>query len=172
MAVELIRELYDYHRWANRRLFDVTAALSEEIAGREIGTQFSAPTLRGMFAHLYSTDWFYLQAWRRESTTPAPGRDAPTLVELRRWWDEVESEQRRYIDGLDEARVARVIDESTGKTLGMLLLHVPNHATHHRSEIATMLTMVSGSPPDTGINSYYKSRQTSGPAGRGAERSG
>ena len=27
MSVELIRELYDYHRWANRRLFDVAAGL-------------------------------------------------------------------------------------------------------------------------------------------------
>jgi len=35
--------------------------------------------------------------------------------------------------------------------LGALLLHVANHATHHRSEIATMVTMVSGSPPDTGL---------------------
>jgi uncharacterized damage-inducible protein DinB len=35
-----------------------------------------------------------------------------------------------------------------------LLHHVPNHATHHRSEINTMLTLISGSPPDTGINSY------------------
>ncbi len=162
MAVELIRELYDYHCWANRRLFDVAAALGEEIAGREIGKQFSAPTLRGMLAHLYSTDWFYLRAWRREPETPAPGADAATLSELRRRWDEVETEQRRYIEGLDEARIARVIDENTGKRLGMLLVHVPNHATHHRSEIATMLTMVSGSPPDTGINSYYKSRPTRG----------
>ena len=28
------------------------------------------------------------------------------------------------------------------------------HATHHRSEIATMITLISGSPPDTGINTY------------------
>jgi len=35
-----------------------------------------------------------------------------------------------------------------------LLQHVPNHATHHRSEIATMITLISGSPPDTGINTY------------------
>ena len=28
------------------------------------------------------------------------------------------------------------------------------HATHHRSEIATMLTILSGSPPDTGINTW------------------
>jgi len=26
---------------------------------------------------------------------------------------------------------------------------VTNHATHHRSEVATMLTMISGSPPST-----------------------
>ena len=51
-----------------------------------------------------------------------------------------------------------MIDASTGKTLGMLLVHVPNHATHHRSEIATMLTMVSGPPPDTGINSYCRAK--------------
>jgi uncharacterized damage-inducible protein DinB len=42
------------------------------------------------------------------------------------------------------------------RPFGALLLHVPNHATHHRSEIATMLTMLSGSPPDTGVNSYYR----------------
>jgi uncharacterized damage-inducible protein DinB len=35
-----------------------------------------------------------------------------------------------------------------------LLQHVANHATHHRSEVATMLTMLSGSPPDTGIATY------------------
>jgi uncharacterized damage-inducible protein DinB len=34
------------------------------------------------------------------------------------------------------------------------LEHVVNHATHHRSEVATMLTMVSGSPPDTGRVTY------------------
>jgi uncharacterized damage-inducible protein DinB len=38
--------------------------------------------------------------------------------------------------------------------LGSLLQHVANHATHHRSEIATMVTMLSGSPPDTGINTW------------------
>ncbi len=29
-----------------------------------------------------------------------------------------------------------------------------NHATHHRSEIAAMITLISNSPPDTGINTY------------------
>jgi hypothetical protein len=39
-------ELYAYHRWANRRLFDVASALGEETCAREIGKQFSLPSLR------------------------------------------------------------------------------------------------------------------------------
>jgi uncharacterized damage-inducible protein DinB len=45
-----------------------------------------------------------------------------------------------------------------------LLHHVVNHATHHRSEIATMLTMISGSPPDTGRATYELTRTGQLPA--------
>jgi uncharacterized damage-inducible protein DinB len=36
---------------------------------------------------------------------------------------------------------------------------VANHATHHRSEIATMITMIKGSPPDSGLNTYLLAKQ-------------
>jgi uncharacterized damage-inducible protein DinB len=42
--------------------------------------------------------------------------------------------------------------------LRVLLQHVANHATHHRSEIATMVTILSGSPPDTGVNTWSLTR--------------
>src|SRR5213593_2763079 len=35
MSVELIREYWGYHHWANRRLFDVVAALGEPAAARD-----------------------------------------------------------------------------------------------------------------------------------------
>ena len=161
MTIDLIRELWEYHHWANRRLFEVTAGLGEEVAGREVGTQFSLPTLRRMFAHIYSADWSRLQSWTGHSPTAVPGADIKTLGQLRQRWDELESEQRRFIAALNENGLGRVIElgDSEGRThrcpLGLLLLHIPNHATHHRSEIATMLTMVSGSPPGTGILAYY-----------------
>jgi uncharacterized damage-inducible protein DinB len=40
-------------------------------------------------------------------------------------------------------------------TLWPLLQHVANHATHNRSEIATMITLISKSPPDTGVVTYH-----------------
>ena len=36
-----------------------------------------------------------------------------------------------------------------------LVQHVANHATHHRSELATMLTVSSGSPPPTDLVVYH-----------------
>jgi len=52
MSVEMIRGLYDYHRWANRRLFEVATALGEELTSRDVGKQ-SATRPSGEFGHLY-----------------------------------------------------------------------------------------------------------------------
>jgi uncharacterized damage-inducible protein DinB len=156
-ALELIHGLYDYHRWANRRLFEVARALGEEAAGREVGRQFSFPTVRRMLAHVYGADWIWLARWKGSSPPRLPGDDIATLADLRARWDATEREQGAFIAALGPADLGRVVEyrNTEGKpfhvALGPLLQHVANHATHHRSEIATMLTMISGSPPDTGL---------------------
>ena len=160
VAMELIRGLYDYHRWANRRLFDVVATLGEEVAGRDIGPQFSFPTLRRMLAHIYGADAIWLSRWKGTSPTAPPGAGIGTLRALRERWDALEMEQRAFLEALAPAGLDRVVDykNTEGKPFRMalrpLLLHVANHATHHRSEVATIVTMVSGSPPDTGLVTY------------------
>jgi len=160
MSVELIRGLYDYHRWANRRLFDVALALGEDLVARDVGKQFSYPTIRRMFGHLYGADRIWLTRWTGGTVTSVPGDEFTTLASIRAPWDDAEREQRAYVEGLSATDHARVIEYigASGKPfsapLGPLLQHVANHATHHRSEIATMLTMVSGSPPDTGLATY------------------
>ena len=164
MSIALIREHYHYHRWANRRLFDVAAHLGDAAVTRDMGTQWSFPTIEGMFAHVYGADSLWLSRWKGVS----PGRlqgdaDFPTLASLRARWDLFEAEQRTFVDGLAEADLERpVIYKNTQGAefqvaLGPLLQHVVNHATHHRSEVATMITLISGSPPDTGISTYRTS---------------
>jgi len=160
MSLEMVRGLYDYHRWANRRLFDVTTTLGEDLASREVGRQFSFPTLTRMFGHLYGADWVWLSRWKGVSPTKLPGAEFPTLASIRTPWDDLEREQQAFVEALTPAGLDRVIEfkNTEGKpfklALWPLLQHVPNHATHHRSEIATMITLISGSPPDTGINTY------------------
>jgi uncharacterized damage-inducible protein DinB len=169
MSVELIREYWAYHHWANRRLFEVVAALGEPAAAREVGKQFSEPTPRAMLVHMYGADWFWLETWRGRRPAvvrgdASYGLDIRTLDDLRRRWDALEAEQRGYLADLVEIDLWKPVDGTTpegkifSRPLGMLLLHVPTHAAHHRSEICTMLTMVSAPAPDTGINSYYREK--------------
>ena len=160
MTPTMIQGLYEYHCWANRRLFDVAMALGTAIE-RDVGQQFSVPTLKAMFAHLYGADRVWLSRWKGASPARLPGdADFASMAALRAEWDDLEAEQRAFVEGLSAADLERVVEYSNteGKRfhapLWRLLQHVANHATHHRSEIATMLTMISGSPPDTGINTY------------------
>jgi uncharacterized damage-inducible protein DinB len=171
MAIELIRDAWEYHHWANRRLFDVTASLGEEVAGRSLGSHWSVPTLREMMAHLYGADRMWLRRWQGApagDAGPSYGLDIPSLAELRQQWDALVSEQRRYIANLAESDLGRVFEVKgpdgviAPRPFGMMLLHVINHATHHRSEIASMLTVLGSSPPDTGINTYYRERAAGG----------
>jgi uncharacterized damage-inducible protein DinB len=157
---EMIRELYDYHWWANHRLFDVAVALGEGVAGREVGGQFSYPTIRRMLAHLYGADAVWISRWKGDSPTAIPGGDVASLADLRQRWDTTEQEQREFVHGLSPADLTRVVSyKATDGTpyrvpLWPLLQHVANHATHHRSEVATMITMVSSSPPATDLVVY------------------
>jgi len=161
VSVDLIRDHYGYHHWANRRLFDVALGLGDAAVARDMGKHWSVPTLKGMFAHIYGADTTWLSRWRGSSPGRIPGdADFASMSDLRAKWDALESEQRAFLDGLDEAGLARVVTYKNtegvqfGVALGALLQHVVNHATHHRSEAATMITLISGSPPDTGINTY------------------
>lgn len=164
MSVAMVRDLYDYHRWANRKLYDFAAGLGEATCAREVGPQFSYPRVTRMFAHLYGADWVWLSRWKGTSPTAVPGDELTTLAVVRAKWDALEAEQQAFVDGLGDADLARTVHfkNTEGKALhaplGQLLQHVANHATHHRSEIATMVTMLSGSPPDTGLNSWIIAR--------------
>src|SRR5262249_9088919 len=110
MSVELIRELYDYHRWANRRLFDVAAAGLGDAVSRDMGEQWSVPTVKGMFTHLCSADLIWLSRWNGVSPTRMlSDADVPTLADLRVRWDAVEADQRAFVEGLNAADLVRQI---------------------------------------------------------------
>jgi len=164
MSVAMLRDLYEYHGWANRKLFDVASALGEEACAKDLGKHFSVPNLTRMFAHIYGADLNWLKRFKGSSPTESPFFDISTMAEVRRKWDPLEAEQQAFVEGLSEADVTREIHYKTSRgeafhvALGVLLQHVANHATHHRSEIATMITLLSASPPDTGINTWILQR--------------
>ena len=117
MSIALIREHYDYHRWANRRLFDLAAGLGDGVT-RDMGTHWSFPTLKGMFAHIYGADNVWLTRWKGSSPSRLLGdADFASIVELRAKWDALEAEQRRLRGGARGGRShpARAVPEHGGQ---------------------------------------------------------
>ena len=162
MMPVVIRQLFAYDRWANGRLLDVVAALPAEDVTRDLGKQWSCPTLKAMFSHILGAQMVWLARFKGESLPRVPGdADFADLETLRARWDEFEREMQRYVEGLGEADLAGMVDytntrgESFRLPLWALLQHVANHSTHHRSEAATMLTLVQGSPPLTDLYIYH-----------------
>jgi uncharacterized damage-inducible protein DinB len=84
------------------------------------------------------------------------------VADLRNSWDALEAVQKAFIAALGTADLKRQLDykATDGKPfsqpLWQLLQHVVNHATHHRSEVATMVTMIKGSPKSTDMVLYYR----------------
>ena len=72
MSLTLMRDLYEYHRWANHRLFDVAVALGEDACARELGKPFSVPTVTRMFAHVYGADLNWLKRSKGSSASESP----------------------------------------------------------------------------------------------------
>src|SRR5687767_4930336 len=163
MSLSAVHTLYEHHWWANRTLLDTTAKLGEAKAAQEIGTQFSEPSLKRMFFHIFGVDGLWLARWQGVSPTSIP-EEPGTLAELGERWVNLEREQKTFLDALQEDDLDLLIDYRllSGKAyrqpLGLLLHHVTDHGTHHRSEIATMLTMTSGSPPGTGLARFIAIR--------------
>lgn len=162
MTPVVIRQLYAYDRWANRRLLDVVAALPAEAVTRDMGPQWSFPTLKGMFAHILGAEIVWLTRFKGESPTRLPGdADFADLEALRARWDVVEPKMQEFVEGLSEAELGRMVGYQNTRGDGFnlplwaLLQHVANHSTHHRSEASTMLTLIQGSPPFTDLVVYH-----------------
>ena len=159
MSVAMIHDLYAHHHWANRRLLDAATKLGSA-AERPVGTQFTAPTLVGMFAHIGDVDALWLARWKGVPPAPSAMAGVTTLAALGPHWDAVEDEQRRFLEALTSDALERVVDYTfqggrPGRLpLAVLLHHVTDHGTHHRSEIATMITMLGAAPPPCGVAMY------------------
>lgn len=137
--------LFRHNLWANLTLFDACAALAEEQL---------ATTVIGVYGTLYDTlnhiarseQWYLFLLTGREQRLHR--KDTPSLGALR---DHV----RQSGEGLVAVAAGPgdvVVLESNGErwvyAAGMILNQVINHATEHRSQIATMLTQLGIEPPD------------------------
>lgn len=158
-----IQELYEYNRWANGRVLDAVAALSEEQFTKNLGSSF--PSVRDTLVHVLASEWVWLSRWEGVSPRGMPdGWASSQYDELRSRWREVEERQRQFVSGVTEAELDEAISyqTTTGEgfrtVLWQMLRHVANHSTYHRGQVITMLRQLGSEAVSTDLIHFYRTR--------------
>jgi len=152
-----------YNGWANAQLYDAAASLSPEQFHADRGAFFKS--VKGTLNHLLVTD----RIWQKRFTGEGEAPDRLDAILFERF-DELQAARIaedarivRYVDGLDEGRLAGVIryrrvssPEEFVQPLAPVLAHWFNHQTHHRGQAHALLTALTGSAPELDLLFYQR----------------
>jgi uncharacterized damage-inducible protein DinB len=137
-----------YSRWANARLYDAAALLSDEELARDVGVVFAS--VIGTLNHLLVTDRIWMKRCTGSGEAPAAldeilFRDFASLREAR------ENEDARivsWIETLDDRALGERFTYLTtnmqpiSQRLATALAHLFNHQAHHRGQAHAALTVL------------------------------
>ncbi len=161
MGIEDLADLYAYNGWANERVRASIQDLDPEAFERDLGASFGS--LQGTVAHLVSAQWNWLRRWKRQSAKqPLPLEQFSSPEEANRRWAEVDQDLASYVGGLDSENLQQplVLTTPQGRTvsnpLWQAMLHVVNHSSYHRGQIAALLRQVGATPQGTDLILYYR----------------
>ncbi len=152
--------LFSYTDWANRRLLDAASLLSEEQFTRDIIPGFGS--IHRTLVHMVGAEALWFARWQgaspRKMLSPD---DLPTAEAVREQWASLMARRQENLAGMDEADFAAVVQWTNmrGQSFALprwqVMLHCANHATHHRSEIAAILSELGYEPPNTDLLKFF-----------------
>ncbi len=164
MTAADVRDLSAYTDWATGRVLAAAAALDDDAWASDLGGSF--PSLGATLAHLLSAEWVWLKRWQGERPTARPAWvEAPSPDALRAALADVERQRAALLDGLSDADLdaplTYTLFSGAVQTLPLrdVLVHVVNHATYHRGQIASMLRRLGAVPPATDYLVYAIERR-------------
>jgi uncharacterized damage-inducible protein DinB len=156
---EGIAKLYAYSRWARAKMFESLAPLSPEELTRKLGGSFAS--IHATLAHVYGAEWVWLERWHGGSPRALPSsQDDWTLADFREKWRPVEEGHKKFVAAVTPEQLTKPLTyvNFAGQTLSYplegALVHVPNHGTYHRGQIATLLRQLGHQPVATDYVRY------------------
>lgn len=154
-------KLYEYHVWANVKVFQHLKELPTELYHQEVQSVF--PSLYDALAHIYIVDNVWLQAISGKSFDETVAA-MPAFMEEVKGKNLVEIEElyfqlsERFSSFFAEKEDFDAVSTYTHPALGMLkapcseiIQHIVNHGTYHRGNITAMLRQMG----HKGVSSDY-----------------
>lgn len=154
-----------YNAWANGRVYDAAATLSEADYRADKGAFFGS--LHGTLNHMLVADQLWMRRFTGEGPSPRSLDEIlhDDLVSLRAAREREDERIIAYAASLDEATLSRTIRYRTLSSpdeivqpLSPAIDHFFNHQTHHRGQAHCLLTILTGRAPV--LDLLYFQRET------------
>lgn len=152
MNADEVRFLYEYDRWATRKVMDVLDGLEPAVwtSPNAVGDM----SLGGVLVHQLGAAqrWRVAFQTRGEGEGPKPEDDPlPTVTELQQRWAAEWTEADNWLPAVTDEFVGMIFE---GIPVWQMLVHVMNHGTQHRAEAAALLTGLGRSPGELDMINY------------------
>jgi uncharacterized damage-inducible protein DinB len=151
---ELIRTLFEHNEWANERLLDAAARLSEEELTRARGRDCGS--LRDVLMHILGSHMVMIGAWKMQPPTMAAVEPGKVAAALRESFERVHEKLHELIDSLTDERLDETMTllnpskdgewRTWERPVWQVALSFGTHAMQHRGEAAMILTELGHSP--------------------------
>lgn len=155
---ETVATLFRHNLWANVRLFEVCAHLSDEQLDASVTGGYGS--IRDTMQHIVTAERSYLQ----RITTGQPYRrpQGAPLLTMAEMQDSIRTSGEGFIVAAPNVQVqdsVTVDREGTPRSVPstILLTQAINHATEHRAQITAVLTHLGVEPPSLDGWTYFDS---------------
>ncbi len=153
---DTLTTLYHHHRWANLRILERCAGLSDEQLGATLLGTFGS--IRDTLQHIVTAERSYFSRISTGQPYRHPKDAAPlTLAEMTEW---ARTSGAGLIEWAPRVQAGDTVQidwdgvlRDVPKTI--LLTQVINHATEHRAQIMAILTQLGIQPPELDSWSYF-----------------
>lgn len=160
MDPTMAQTLWAYNAWANGRILAAAATLPPAALQGPVDSGHG--TLFDTLLHLLDAEYGWRMLVATGAETPVlTADDIPDLPALAARVQEEEVAMRAYLAGLsaeDLAGAAEHVIDGTPRAWvrWQVLVHVINHGTHHRGEIAAALTALGASPGELDFLNFLR----------------
>jgi uncharacterized damage-inducible protein DinB len=152
LEMEMIRSYQGYADWGTRQLLDVTAKLTDVQLDRSF--EMGLGTIRKTLAHLCDAENWWYTNWTTGPAGAFPKADETiSVADLAQRLAEAWKQRDGFCAGLKEADQKRPVtvrprpEMTLQFPLGVSLVQLCGHATHHRAQVLNMLRHVGVQPP-------------------------
>jgi uncharacterized damage-inducible protein DinB len=159
LSVDDLREHLAYSAWASQRLVQAASELTETELLRDFQT--ADQSVLGTLVHAFAADRIWLTRLREAPPQYSSDRDRHLSV-LETEWPDLYRQYDEWLDGMndDAVRAHLTYQDMRGREwsqpIWKLVLHVVNHATHHRGQVSGFLRTMGHVPPVLDLAAFHR----------------